>query len=252
MLQNSRPDTLGVWLLCALLAAASTAAAQQPQQDPIGRYVTLTSPVDDVVIGAVQRAAMALHSEAVREQRPAFLILEVAPGQSQFHHIYALATFLTSADLGNVTTVAWVPETVTGHNAIIPLVCHEVVMSPEARLGDFGLGTALPPDQQAVVQQIVARQRNRKINFALARAMMDPSVQLLQLTIERDGDRERRLVTAQEAEEIQNSPATVTDSRVLKEPGVPGLFSGEQAARGDFLVRQAIEQLQRQGRPPSP
>ena len=81
--------------------------------------MTLTSPVDDVVFAHVQNTALTLESQARSQHQRAVLVLEITPGSSPFYQAYGLATFLTSVDIADVKTVAWVPETVTGNNALL-------------------------------------------------------------------------------------------------------------------------------------
>jgi membrane-bound serine protease (ClpP class) len=225
---------------CISLGAleARTAIAQDAAvPEPIGRFVNLRSPINDGTIGEIRQAALALLDQSRRESRAAVLVLELEPGLSQFHHVYALADLLTSSDFAALRTVAWVPETLTGPAALVPLACSEIVLSPTAQLGDIGHGESLTVDQQAVVAGLIARGRNRRVSPALARAMVDPQAKLLQLTIEHpDGVRERRLVTAEEAQAITESGVSVPLSQVLKEPGSVGIFSGEQSLAGEFLV----------------
>lgn len=237
-----RTATGWLTLLSLALAGDPEVAAQPPAgRAPIGRFLTLESPVTDETIGQVRRVALTLQEEGRRENRPAYLLLEITPGQSQFHHVYALADFLTSPALSNLRTVAWVPESVTGVNALLALSCSEIVMTSEAKLGDLGRGEALPADQRTIALELVSRGRNRRISAALAEAMCDPATPLLQLTIETaDGQRERRLATAEEARQLTAKGAAVPDTRTIKEVGQPGVFSGEQASAGAFLVSHLV------------
>ena len=228
---------LAATLLGALFGPSLTHA--QPDSSPLGRFLTLSSPIDDEAIGSVRRVALALQDEALREGREGVLVIEVRPGVSQFHHVYALADFLTSPAVSALRTVAWVPETVTGNNVLIALTCREIVQAPEAQLGDIGRGTALPPEQRAVVLELVGRGGNRLVTTSLSEAMVDPQIELRQLTIDRgDGERERRLATRREAEQIASSGVTIPESKVVKESGVPGLFSGQVGRSGGFLTAQ--------------
>lgn len=244
LLSRSEPEMPGLMRAIAsvtlVLAAGGLLTAQERARPaPLGRFLTLTSPVTDEAIGLVRRTALGLQAQGAREGRPAHLVLEIPPGQSQFHHVYALADFLTSPGLSDVATIAWVPETVSGHNALLALACGSIVMSPEARLGDFGRGEALPAEQRVIVQELVARGRNRLVTPALAAAMSDPATVLLQLTVEEaSGGRERRLATEEDARKLTQSGVAIPESRTLKERGAAGLFSGEQARAGGFLVEQ--------------
>ena len=75
-----------------------------------------SSPVDDVVFGRVKNAALTLQNQAQTQQRRAVLVLEITPGSSPFHQVYGLAKFLSSIEIRDVTTVAWIPEAVNGNN----------------------------------------------------------------------------------------------------------------------------------------
>ena len=104
-------------LMTLLMVAANAwgqAEADIPKKTALGQFVTVTSPVDDHVFAKISNVAIKLQSQSVQEGRPAYLVLQVEAGTSQFHHVQGLAKFLTSAQIKNVTTVAWVPQTVTG------------------------------------------------------------------------------------------------------------------------------------------
>ncbi|MCA9075487.1 MAG: hypothetical protein KDA93_10670 [Planctomycetaceae bacterium] len=229
-----------------LLSGVSVGAADDaPPEDSAtveARYITLTSPIDDQMLNWVRETALELQSEAVRNDRKAVLVLEVTPGNSQFHHVYGLADFLTSAAISQVKTIAWVPETVIGHNVLAALACREVVMHPDAQLGDIGRGGPVTEDQRAIVLNLVAKRQNTKVNRALVAGMIDPQSAVIQLTIEpEDGQSEQRLVTEDEATRLRDSGVVIKDSRTIKEAGQVGLFSGAQARNGDFLVMQTVE-----------
>lgn len=232
-----------VWLLLALLTASSTAVGQPAgPRTPAGRFITLTSPITDAAIGGVRRTALELLEVASREGREAVLVLEVTPGSSQFHHVYALADFLTSPEVARLRTIAWVPQTVTGDNVVAVLACREIVTAPGVQLGDIGRGTAVSPEQRAVVLELVARGGNRLVAAPLAAAMLDPQVELRQLTIDLgNGQTERRLATASEAADLARSGAVVPESRVLKDRGSVGVFTAEAAREGGYLVQQIVD-----------
>ena len=228
------------------VSRAQDAASSEEASLPVGRYITLESPITDDTIAWVKQTALELQQIAVQENRPASLILELRPGTSQFHHVYALADFLTSSAVPNVRTIAWVPETVVGHNAIVALACSEIVMHPDAQLGDIGLGKPLSADQQQFIRNMVAKRRNTKVNEFLAVALMDPQATLVQLTVSpQPGVSEKRLVTEQEAERVLRSGVEINDRKTIKEPGTPGLFSGASARNYDILVvRTANERFE--------
>ncbi|MBX3438117.1 MAG: hypothetical protein KF861_11545 [Planctomycetaceae bacterium] len=211
-------------------------------EPPASRYLTLSGAIDQQTLGWVREAGLSLQNQATRDRRPAFLVLEITPGNSQFHEVLGLADFLTSSALSQVRTIAWVPETVVGNNVIAALACKEIVMHPDAQLGDIGRGKPVEEHHQSFVRTMIAKRYNPKVNEALATAMMDPRAALIQLTTETpDGMKEKRLVTEADAARIRDGGAVISDSRTIKEPGQPGLFSGAQARNGDFLVMQTVE-----------
>ncbi|MCA9090083.1 MAG: hypothetical protein KDA90_15790 [Planctomycetaceae bacterium] len=232
---------ISMWLLMASLMMAAPVHADDGKKSdklqPAGQFITLKSPLTDESLGAVRRAALELQDVARKEQREAFLILELTPGASQFHHTYALAEFLATESLANLTTIAWIPESIEGNNVFVALACQEIVMHPDAAIGDMGRGKALPRDQQTIIKGIVEKRRNKKVNTAIAEGLMDPATVLLQLTIgDRAGAREKRLVTQAEAKQLQEQGVEILDSRTIKEAGTPWSITGAQARADDILA----------------
>ncbi|MCA9054840.1 MAG: hypothetical protein KDA75_13455, partial [Planctomycetaceae bacterium] len=226
--------------IMALLVLSGKCRAQAASE-PLGQFITLDSPITDEAIGRVRRAALALQDEALREGRDGVLVLQITPGASQFHHVYALADFLTSPAVATLRTVAWIPESVRGDNVVVALACREIVQLPDSVLGHIGLGEAIPAEQRAIVLELVSRGGNRLVTKSLAEAMLDPQVELRQLTVVTDGVQEHRLATEQEAAQITASGATIPESRIIKERGVPGVFSGREARSGKFLTTRLAD-----------
>ena len=225
-------------LLLVMLQSFSGIAVAEPA---VGKFLKLQSPINEAVTISVRNEVVALQDAARQSGQQAILILQVPSGQSEFHHVYGLTDFLTSGEMGDVTTVAWITSSVTGHNALIALGCNEIVMTPDATLGDIGQGVALSADRQAVIATLIRRQRNLHVNASLAQALMDPAVELLQLTtLSADGVRERSVATLQEAERLRAEGVIVEESVLLKERGTVGSFSGARAKQGGFLIRESI------------
>jgi len=211
---------------------------------PLGRYITLSSPVDDVVFGRVKNAALTLQNQAQTQQRRAVLVLEITPGSSPFHQVYGLAKFLSSIEIRDVTTVAWIPEAVNGNNVILALACDEIVMHPDAELGDIGLGKALDRDEQQDVLRLVEKRRNPRLSVALALGMMDPQRETLRAKIQiNSGGKETtefRVVTKDELERLRQTKAAILDVQTLKEAGELGTYSGAKARGLGILAVQAV------------
>lgn len=225
------------------LQTTSVGLAQEAATvQPVGRFLTLQSPLNDSTLGLVRRTGLKLQSIAEQDDRPAYLFLELKPGNSEFHHAWALADFLSSGAIASVHTVAWVPESLTGFQVLPALACNDVVMKPAATIGDIGRGKPLPESQQTIVHSIVERRRNPRISQSVVDAMMDPGASLVQLTLQKANDEtETRLVGAQAARKLIDDGAVITDQATLKEAGAPWTVSGKQAQQRQILVSRLAD-----------
>ena len=237
-------------LTAALLIFTATgfvfAVDEAPQKKPpLGQFLTVTSPVDDAVFNRISTNALKLQHEAGQEDRPAILILQIEPGTSQFHHVQGLAKFLTSAQLSNVTTVAWIPSTVTGPNVLVALACKQIVMFPDAELGDIGRGKPLEQDEQQAILALAQKRHNIKINSAIVRGMMDQQEQLWRVRVRSmeagKDELESRVVTKDELETLRKTNVTIENVEVVKDAGSIGTFRGSSARALDILVAQTAE-----------
>ena len=214
--------------------------SDKPRSARPAMYLTVKSPVDDAVLGRIQNAAIGLQNDARQAGREAILVLEVAPGSSPFHQVHGLATFLTSSSLSEVKTVAWVPETVTGNNVVIALACNEIIMHPDAELGDIGRGKSLSDEEQQFILNLVRKRHNVKLSPGLVKGLMDPSVQVLKIEVEKSTGVESEVVTSDELRRRLDAGENIT-SRPLKDAGVVGRFSGAEARARDILVAHTAQ-----------
>ncbi len=228
--------------LAAMLLAVSSAVgvAQDAPARPLGRFLTVRSPVDDTVIGRVRNVAQDLAIRSEKENRPAVLVLELTPGESPFYQVQGLATLLSSARLSRIRTVAWIPKSVTGPNVVVALACNEIVMDPDAGLGDISRGEPLEDASKQFVRTLVEKRRNPKVNWPLARGMLDRDAEVIQVTITSEDKQVRlRVVGPEELKLLQKSmPAARIETRRIKDAGERGTFFGEQARAMDLLVTQ--------------
>ncbi len=215
-----------------------SAADVPARQEHVGQFVTLETPLSDTVIFNVRRTLEELKSQAIKGKK-AYLVLEIRKGTSQFHHAYALADLLTSDATVGVTTVAWIPEPLAGVHGFVALACQEIVMRPEATLGDLGNGQALAADEQLIIRSIVDRRRNRKVSPEVATALMDPQQMLVQVTVERKaGEAEKLVTTTAEVDRLRGEGTVIKDPRTVKEAGEVKVFTGEEARSLDILAVQ--------------
>lgn len=251
-LQFLLPIVIAMFVCCGnrgLFAQEAPAADNdhgvvEEKATPLGQFLTLPSTIDDVVLAKVNRTGLTLKSQALQELRPAVLVLEITPGSSPFHQVRGLAKFLAN-DLAGVRTVAWIPKSVTGNHAVLALACKDIVIAPEAELGDISLGQALDPDEQAFIVNLGNRRHNRGINEALVIGLLDRQRELLWVQIEKEGakpgDRESRVVLRQGLEDLQKSGIVIPEVRTIKEAGSPGVFSGERCRTFRILATHVLE-----------
>ena len=141
-------DTLPLDHTAPPTAYAEGEKGAEDDKIPLAVYITVSSPLNDAMAARVTNAAVKLQHRAEQEDRPAYLVLEIQRGQSRFGQVRDLAKELRSTKLSRVRTIAWIPEAedgkpVDGYNVILALACNEIVMHPDAELGDVGRGRAL-------------------------------------------------------------------------------------------------------------
>ncbi|MBI1346657.1 hypothetical protein GC163_10255 [bacterium] len=229
-------------ICCVLTAFSGHMFADDPPAPPVGpvgQFLTITSPIDDRVLARVSEVALDLEQRARREERPGILILEIRPGTSQYHQVHALARLLTSNQLAGLKTVAWIPETVTGPNVLVALACQEIVMQPDAELGDFGRGQDVEPDDEQLILAIAQKRTNPLVSTALVKSMIDPQVQLWRVRIQSgEGKVETRAATRDEVDTLRQTGAIIEKAEVIKEAGVLGTYRGSTARDLEILVSQ--------------
>ena len=238
--------TRSTCLVAAVVVCGSDAWAQDREAaeagSRFGQFLTLTSPIGDSQVARVGNLAMELQARAEREDREAVLILEVPPGSSRFGQVSDLARKLTTADVSRVRTVAWIPSTVEGYHTIIALACHDVVMDPDAAIGDIGRGARLPQEEQDFILSIVDRRRNSRLSRGVVLAMMDPSVELLRVQMEGAAAlEEQRFLTPTELKALRDRKTVISQTEVIKDVGAVGLFNASDAQRSGFLVARTVE-----------
>ncbi len=215
--------------------------AQESNKRPV-LFITVESPLTDAQVGRVKNAALTLQTEATQRKKQGLLFLEIEPGSSEFYEVCGLADWLTSPQIADVTTVAWVSQSVTGNNAILALGCREIVMAPDAELGDIGRGKPLEENRQKLVVDIVSKANNNKVSEALVRKMMDRNIELNRITVERgqgpNATETSEIVTGDELKRLQEQKTVIKNTVPILDSAEAGVFTGEKARRFDVLVTQ--------------
>lgn len=206
---------------------------------PLGQFLTLPRQIDDAAFARVRQIALQLQEQAREAKRPGVLVLEIATGSSQFHHVQGLAKFLAN-ELPSLTTVAWVPENLVGNHVVLALACKEIIMKPEAEMGNIGLGKALDRDEQSFVINLARRRHNTKLSEALVLGMMDPQKEIIWVQIQTgelpNRTTESRVVLPAEFDRLLRSKTVILKHETIKAPGTEGILSGEKARVYNILV----------------
>ena len=242
----------GVWVASDSFSLGKAAEDALPEatKSPVAVYLSVGSPLSDSVQAKVLNAARKVQQQAEQEGRAAVLILEIGPGTSKFGQVRDLAKELTSAKFAALRTVAWIPEPkdkkrIDGYNVILALACKEIVMHPDAEIGDVGRGKPLEAEEQQFVLSLIDKRLNPKLSTALVAGLMDPQKVVLKVKVESDVDgrkvSESRVLTSDEHRRLLDNKVVVQDVTTIKEAGVLGLFTGSRARSLDVLVSQTVE-----------
>ncbi len=222
-------------------AADEMGKPEDAAKPSFGQFFTIGPNLDDKAVASLRTVTLELQSRAVREDRDAMLVLEIAPGEARFGTVTDIAKFLTSAEVARVRVIGWIPETVDGSRAVLALACHDIVMAPDAKLGDIGRGKPMDDVEMNFVRSIVDRRRNSRVSRSVAEAMMNPAVSLLRVSTEGDNQaKEQRFVTNDELRLLQDTDVVISETSTVKEPGSPGLFHAGDADKAGFLVSKIV------------
>ena len=130
--------------LPTLQAQSEPAATQQRTAPREAHLIEVPLPITGMVDTKIKRKIdLLLSQQGTSENRP-ILILEVAGGdeqasqRSEFERCLSLARYLASDKLGGTRTVAYVAGNLKGHALLPVLACEELIVNPDAEIGDAG------------------------------------------------------------------------------------------------------------------
>ena len=237
---------LGLWLLGASEPAEPQGGDRQDRPARVGRLVRVPLPiVGDVDNQSLRRINAAL-SELRRDKNATerLLVIELDPGRSEFGagsdfaRALRLAEYLTSRNLADVKTVAYLPRTVKGHAVLVALACQEIVMAPEAQIGEAGID--LPPDEPVSLNVVnsyreIARRRGT-VPEEIALGMVHAELSVYRVTTE-EGE---AFVLGDELEAYRQTYTVVGEPEEVVGRGSLGLFSARDG-RADRWVAYLAE-----------
>jgi membrane-bound serine protease (ClpP class) len=249
-----------VCILCGLSALGGSpvlvpAAQAQEDERPAeaqrlnrGALVSVPLPIPsggaELIKTKIERAVERLSDTAVPGGDRPVLVLEFRPtgrsayGEStSFEAALSLARFLMSKEIAAVRTVAYLPQTIKGHSVLVAMACEQIVMAPEAEIGDAGIAErgaeVIDPSIVEFYRHVAVSRRT--IPEQVAIGMIDPALEVLKVKTEQGAV---QYVTSQELEELKET-STIVDSETVIRPGTLGNFVGREARQMDFAKHLA-------------
>lgn len=223
-------------------AAPPAAQAAAPGPAALGRFLTLPSPLSEASLATLQNTLAALRDRSSAETRPAVLVLEIAPGSSRPGLIRDTVNLLLSADYSSVRLVAWIPVPVNGNQTVLALACHEIILHPQASLGNIARGQPIAADDQQFYQTLGDIRRNPGLSRGVIRAMLENSSGLYRVRV-RDaaGLEQTRFLAADELQTLRQQPLEILDTVIIREAGNAAQFTADDCLRFGMLSRQTAQ-----------
>lgn len=189
---------------------------------------TLTRARDKLVAAARQRG----------DGRRPILVLRFIPdggaegAGSQFETVLSLARFLSSQEMSDVKTVAWIPRTIRGHGVLAVIACEEIVAGVDAEFGAAGVDE---PKDAGVSRVVVEAYREiadgkRTVPVAIAVGMIDPAVEIVQV----ESEEGLRFLLRDEVDEFRDENEVISEE-TLSPAGSLASFTGRQGRQFGFV-----------------
>ncbi len=239
---------LSYWAVCLLLVsnccAQDTAAETEEvredlaadlvdevanrEETPFVRLVQVPLPIQGTVDTQVRRSIEQILSNIPDSTSRPIVVLEFAPPatgtgeSSEFGRALDLSRFLASQKTSKARMVAYIPETIRGHAVLVALACEEIIMHPDAQIGDAGVDESNIDETLRRGYSEIA-DRRRTIPSAVAVGLLDREVQVRRLTTAQG----TRFALDSEVAAIQ-AETTVQKIDTIIPVGEVGLLSGDK------------------------
>jgi membrane-bound ClpP family serine protease len=209
----------------------------------------LTGDADSHVKSAMKRVVDELGRLPKRERRPT-LVLELSPQSANagfgegtdYTRALSIANYLQRPEMSAVKTVAYIPRSIKGHGVLIALACDQIVMNPEAEIGEASIdedsNRAIDPKVLSAYKEIVAAKRT--VPLAVAIGLVDRREEVLK--VETDQGTEYKL--ASELDELKKKH-TIVSQETLFPAGSLGNFSGRAGREYGLLLASDAAALAR-------
>ena len=200
----------------------------------------LTGDADSAIKATIKSVVDQLSRLPRREGRRPTLVLELFPqggpasfgNGTDFTRALSLANFLTQPEMAAVKTVAYIPRTIKGHGVLIALACEEIVMDPDAEIGDASIdedsSRAVDPSIVSAYQQIAATRRT--VPQAIAIGMIDRRPEVLKV----ETDQSIEFIRSDELDALKKNH-TIVNQDSIKSAGSPGIFTGRDGREYGFV-----------------
>ncbi|HEX4000065.1 MAG TPA: NfeD family protein [Pirellulales bacterium] len=193
-------------------------------QRPVGHLIRVPVPIELNADTRVRSAISHLRATMPKGGPRPVLVFEFDPETeggrgSDFSRALSLAHMIAlNRDLAGVKTVAYIPKTIEGHAVLVAMACEEIIMAPNAEIGDAGIDeTVIGATIRSAYQEIAEARKN--IPPALALGMLDKNVRVLKVLTEQGTD----IILASDLDKLKKQRAVLKTEELSP---VPGLYSG--------------------------
>jgi membrane-bound ClpP family serine protease len=232
-------------------AADQPADAAPPAELGEGRLIRVRLPLsgnaDELIKHAIRRVVDQLAHLPRRENRRPTLILELTPQRrhagygegTDFTRALSLANYLTSPEMSSVKTVAYIPRTIKGHGVLIALACEEIVMNPQAEIGEAGIDedSSRPIDPKIVSAYRAVANSRKTVPEAIALSMVDRRRATLKVETEQGIE----FIPSDQLEELKKNHTIVSQDTLVPANSL-GSFSGRQGREFGFVKLLATDE----------
>jgi len=206
----------------------------------VGHLIRVPLPITGEVDSRIKRAIRRAIENKPKDGSQPILILEFWPTQtkgedveqndgagkgenqgkgSDFSRCLNLARYLTSDQLGNVRTVAYIPRTVQGHAVLVALACRQIIMAPDAKIGRAGIDESAIDETLRRTYTDIANRR-RTLPATIAVGMLDKSFKVYRVN-------KTSFVLEDELQKMEQA-GQINSRKTVVPAGEMGYFTGRE------------------------
>ena len=224
--------------------------APQKDADPARPAAALLFPITEPItheeVETIRTAVGDYLRQAAKANFEPVIVLEfraepAKAGTSEFYPCSELADVLMKEFRSARSTIAYVPESLSGYALLPVLACDEVVVGPESGLGPITRdGSAVNPLASQMLETIA---QSKQRDFSLLKGMLDPGADLREV---RTNDGRVTFVLAQDLPEFERQHVVTTIQPAWDESG-RGVLTPDRARAIDLakLLVTSRDQIER-------